>query len=92
MFGTTLDILYFVLSIGIALFAIFGSVALFYLIFILRDLSKASHEVKDLAEKLNEFVYQPIKIALAIADKVKPIIESMHEKVEEEVKKKKKKK
>lgn len=72
--------------------ALFGSVALFYLIFILRDLSKATENVRETTEKVNEYIISPIKVASAVIDKAKPFYDSFMAKKEEVVRKAKKSK
>ena len=54
-----------------------------YLIFILRDASKASFYIRDTASKLNEFVYKPIMLANSVFEKIQPIIEKLHKRGEE---------
>jgi cell shape-determining protein MreC len=83
MITTSLDILYVVLAAVILLVGILLAVAILYLIFILRDASKASSYIKDTAQKVNEFVYKPLLIAHSIVDKIMPIIESLKERGEE---------
>lgn len=83
MITTSLDVLYVVLAAVILLVGILLAVAILYLVFILRDASKASYYIKDTAQKVNEFVYKPLLIAHSIVDKVMPIIESLKERGEE---------
>ncbi|MCD6109278.1 hypothetical protein J7J83_00770 [bacterium] len=80
MINTSLDILYIVLAAVILLVGILLAIAIIYLIFILRDASKATYFVKDTAQKLNDFVYKPLLVAQSIMDKISPILESMREK------------
>jgi hypothetical protein len=53
MFLTTLDILYFVLAIGIGLICIFICWFTFYLVMMVRDLRKVTKEVR---EEIGKFV------------------------------------
>lgn len=82
MITTSLDILYVVLAAVILLVGILLAVAILYLIFILRDASKATYFIKDTAEKVNEFVYKPLMMAHSIMDKLGPILESIKERGE----------
>lgn len=83
MFNSSLDILYIVLAAIILLVGILTAIAIIYLIFILRDVSKASYFVRDTAEKVNEFVYRPISLLNSIIEKLSPIIQNMQERGEE---------
>lgn len=83
MITTSLDILYVVLAAVILLVGILLAIAILYLIFILRDASKATYFIKDTAEKVNEFVYKPLMMAHSIMDKIGPILEQIKEKGEE---------
>ena len=85
MITTSLDILYIVLAAVILLVGILLAIAILYLIFILRDASKATYFIKDTAEKVNEFVYKPLMIAHSVIDKIAPILESMRERGEDAV-------
>jgi len=85
MITTSLDILYIVLAAVILLIGILLAIAILYLIFLLRDASKASYFMKDTAEKVNEFVYKPLMLAQSIMDKVAPILEAMKERGEDVV-------
>jgi len=82
MINTSLDILYVVLAAVILLVGILLAIAILYLIFILRDASKATYFIKDTAQKVNDFVYKPLLIAHSIMDKILPILESLKERGE----------
>lgn len=75
MFGSSQDTLYMVLSVAIALLTIFLSVTLIYLILVLRDASKIIEKAKDTVEKVNNFVVKPVKLASAVFDHLRPLIE-----------------
>lgn len=53
MFLTTLDILYFILAIGIGLISIFVCWFLFYLVMMVRDARKMTKEIR---EEIGKFV------------------------------------
>lgn len=96
---TSLDFLYIALGVGFLLLTIFGSIAVFYMIFILRDVSKATDSIRDTAEKLNEYILSPIKVANAVIERAKPIYDAiqrkrseMEERMEEKVEKARKRK
>lgn len=82
MFNTSLDVLYIVLAAIILLVGILLAIALIYLIFVLRDVSKTSHSIRDTVKKVNDFVYRPLVMANAVMDKVAPILESLAHKGE----------
>jgi hypothetical protein len=82
MINTSLDILYIVLAAVILLVGILLAIAILYLIFILRDASKATYFIKDTAQKVNDFVYKPLLIAHSVMDKILPILESLKERGE----------
>ena len=87
MFNTSLDILYIVLAVIILLVGILLAIAIIYLIFILRDASKATYYVRDTAKKVNEFVYKPLMMAHSVLEKISPIIENLQRWGEEVVEK-----
>lgn len=92
MITTSVDILYVVLATVILLVGILIAIAILYLIFILRDASKATYYIKDTAQKLNDFVYKPLLIAHSVMDKIGPILESLKERGEDMAEKATKKK
>lgn len=90
----SIDFLYIALGVGFLLLTIFGSIAIFYLIFILRDVTKIIDNVRETAERVNEYILSPIKVANAVIERAKPIYDAIKEKKEEyegKVKKKSKK-
>lgn len=82
--------MYVAISIAVLLLGIFGSIALFYLIIILRDTSKVTEQVRETADKLNEYLLSPLRIVSALVEKFRPYFDSFVEKREEMVVKKKK--
>lgn len=85
------DFMYVAISIAVLLLAIFGSIALFYLILILRDTNKAVESVKDTVDKFNEYILSPIKVVNTLVERVKPLYDSFMDSREETTKKSKKK-
>lgn len=77
----TNDILYLTLSVSIALITIFLSITLVYLMFILRDVSKAINEVKAIVDKINNYIAKPILITKTILEFIKPYIINAEEKI-----------
>ena len=88
---TSLDILYMVLALGIALMSIFISVLLVYAIFILRDINKATEAVKDSAMLVNEFIVKPIRIGHEILKYARPVVDVVEQHMNKEKKSKDKK-
>ena len=80
---SALDILYIVLSIGIALMTIFLSVVLIYAILILRDVNKATDAVKESAERVNKMIVAPLKMTGEIVKLARPVIDVAGRKVRE---------
>lgn len=83
MFTSSVDFLYFSLALVIILVGILLAIAIIYLIFILRDVSKTTYLLRDTLKQINDFVYRPIMIANSIVDKIGPIIEAAHRRGEE---------
>jgi len=69
LYQTPLDILYLVLSISIAIFALFLTIALFHAIGILSNVKKVSRKAKDTVDLVNHYLWQPIKIGMMMFDK-----------------------
>lgn len=80
---SALDILYIVLSIGVALMTIFFSVVLIYAILILRDVNKATDAVKDSAERVNKMIVAPLKMTSEIMKFARPVVDVASKKVYE---------
>lgn len=90
---TSLDILYIVLAIGIALMSIFLSILLVYSIFILRDINKATEAIKDSAERVQTMILKPLQITHEILKYARPMVDVVEKRFsreqEDEPKKKK---
>ena len=86
------DFMYLAIGVGVLLVAIFGSVALFYLIFILRDVSKTTENVRETTERVNEYIISPIRVANTVIEKAKSIYDAIMERKDEYEKKSRKKK
>jgi len=89
MFETTGDILNVSLAIGFLVLVIFISMVCFYLVIILRDVSKVTDEVKDIVYKVHKTIVEPLKAIDYLVEKVRPYIETiMESKMSEKTKKK----
>ncbi len=88
MIDDPLNLLYIVLAVVILLVGILLAIAIVYLIMILRDMSKASYLARDTIEKINEFIYKPLQMGTMILEHIKPVLENLKERGEEELKKK----
>jgi magnesium-transporting ATPase (P-type) len=75
MFETSKDILNIALAVGFGLIALFLSIALFYAIFVLRDLSETTKALKVTAKHVNQVIVQPAKIATMLFSKIKHVAE-----------------
>ncbi len=85
-----LSFLYIALGVGFLLLVIFACVTMIYVMQILRDVSKITDSARDTAERVNDYVLQPLALISQIADHVKPVIDVIHQKrqqVEEKVNK-----
>ncbi|MBU1445941.1 hypothetical protein KKD70_01620 [Patescibacteria group bacterium] len=88
MLSTSQDVLFIAIAVAVLLLTILLAIAILYLIFILRDASKASFYVRDTAQKINDVVYKPIMIIHSVIDKIQPIMEALHKRGEEALEKK----
>lgn len=77
MFNSSLDILFIVLAAVILLVGILLAIAIVYLIFILRDASKATYFIRDTAKQINDFVYKPIVLVNSVLEKLAPLLETL---------------
>jgi hypothetical protein len=76
-----IDILYLTLSVCAILTTIFLSVALIYLMFILRDVVKVTDQIKELVDKINTYIAKPILFTKSVIEFVTPFIRGAEEKV-----------
>ena len=75
MFETSADIMKMSFAIGFIILVVFLAMALLYLIFILRDVSKILDDVKDVTEKVRISVVSPLKVVGTIMERVTPYID-----------------
>jgi len=71
LYSTPLEILYLVLTIAIALLALFLIISLYHAIKILSNVNKVTSKAKDTMDLVNHYLWQPIKIAMSIIEKSK---------------------
>lgn len=76
-----IDILYLTLSVCAILTTIFLSVALIYLMFILRDVVKVTDQIKELVDKINTYIAKPILFTKSVIEFVTPFIRGAEEKI-----------
>ncbi|MFH0834269.1 MAG: hypothetical protein V2A63_02685 [Patescibacteria group bacterium] len=88
MFATSSDILNVVLAVSIGLVALFLSIALFYAIFVLRDISETTKAMKKVAQKANDVIVQPAKLIAFLFSKARTIAEIVEKQVEKRNRKK----
>lgn len=79
MFTDSQSTLQIILAISAAFLTIFLSVALIYVILILRDVNKMLDRVRETVEAVNTFVLKPVSLATSIVDHLRPVIESLME-------------
>jgi len=77
MFNSSLDVLFIVLAAVILLVGVLLAIAIVYLIFILRDASKATYFIRDTAKQINDFVYKPIVLVNSVLEKLAPLLETL---------------
>ena len=87
MFETSTDILNVVLAVSIGLVALFLSIALFYLIFVLRDVNELTKILKKTAKKANDVLVQPAKLLGFLFSKARTIAELVEKQVEKRTRK-----
>lgn len=71
------DYLYLIIGASVAILTILLSIALFYLIFILRDVNKVVDEIDDTVEKIQDYIMKPISLTNHILTLIKPLVETL---------------
>lgn len=89
MFATSGDILKMSLAMGFIVLVIFICIMIFYLILILRDVSKITDKIAIIVNRIHSTIVEPLKALDFIFEKSRPYIETI---TEEFFKKKGKKK
>jgi uncharacterized protein YoxC len=77
MITSALDILYLSLAIGFMVFIIFLCMTLFYVISILRDVSKVTNKVEELVKRVHHTIIQPLRAVDYIIEKISPYVETL---------------
>jgi len=75
MFASSGDILKMSLAMGFIVFIIFLCILMFYVILILRDLSKMTDDVEEIVHKVKKAVIHPLSLVDYMMSKAKPFIE-----------------
>jgi hypothetical protein len=88
MFETSKDILNFSLAIGFGVIALFLSIALFYAIFVLRDIGETTQAMKRVAKQANNILIQPTKMLAFLFSKAKTISEIVEKNIAKKSRKK----
>jgi hypothetical protein len=73
MFQTSQDLLNLAFAVGFSLIAVFLSIALYYTIFVLRDLSETTKAIKHTAKEIDNLVIQPARMFSFVLDKVRDV-------------------
>ncbi len=90
MFATSSDFLNMALGIGFLVLVVFISMVCFYLVLILRDVSKVTDEVQEIIYRIHKTIVEPLKAIDYLVEKARPYIETvMEQKIKEKIKKKK---
>ncbi len=89
MITSALDVLYISLAVGFIVFIIFLCMTLFYVISILRDVSRVTNRVEELIKRVHKTIIQPLRAVDYIIEKISPYVETL---VKNKIKERKKKK
>ena len=87
MVNTSLDILYLSLAAGFIVLVVFISIALTYLIFLLRDLTKTMDKIEEITERVNEYLLVPVKFLSTILEYLGPFLDILKERMSKSRKK-----
>ena len=78
---TATDLLFVILAVAIALLSIFFSIALVYVVMILRDINRATDAMRDSAERIHSMIIKPIKMTHEILKYAKPMVEVVEDRL-----------
>ncbi len=73
--------LYVIIGASVALLTILVSIALLYLIFMLRDVNKVVDEVEQTVEKVQDYIMKPIHLTNQAIKLIAPFLEGASKKV-----------
>ncbi len=79
MITTSLDVLYISLAIGFIVLVIFTCIALFYMILVLRDVSKVVSDAEELVGRVHKTIIQPLRAVDYLIERATPYIETIIE-------------
>jgi hypothetical protein len=71
-----IDLLFLTIAACVAILTLFISITLVYLLFILRDVTEISDNVKRIVEKIDTYVTKPIMMTKSIIEFVRPFIDT----------------
>lgn len=74
MFETSSDVMKMSFAIGFGVLAVFLSMAILYLILILRDVAKVLDDIKDVTEKVRVSIVSPLKAVNFLIEKITPYV------------------
>ncbi len=77
MITTALDVLYLSLAVSFIVFIIFVCITLFYVISILRDVSRVTNRVEELVKRVHTTIVQPLRALDYVIDKITPYLETI---------------
>jgi hypothetical protein len=80
MWESSGDVLNMSLAIGFIVLVVFISIFIFYLIMIIRDVSKVVDSASDIVNKVHKTVVEPLRAIDYVIEKAKPYIEMAMEK------------
>lgn len=84
LYQTPVDILYFVLSVCVALLTLFLVLALYNLIRIFGNVRHITEKTQDTLDLVNHYLWQPIKILMMIIEKGREYAETRAKKGKKE--------
>ncbi|MBT3865167.1 hypothetical protein HOE67_04930 [Candidatus Peregrinibacteria bacterium] len=87
MFATSTDVMHMAFALGFVVIAIFLSLALMYLVFVLRDVAKILGNVRDVVDGVKSSIASPLKAFMAMGDKLGPFLEEHIKKAKKKMKK-----
>lgn len=90
MFETTGDILNIVLAIGIGAVALFLCIMLYYLIFVLRDISGTTKVLRKTAKQVDDILIKPAKMMTFLFSKIRDISDIVESRITKSSKKSRK--
>ena len=84
------DLLFVILAVAVSLLSIFFSIALIYVVMILRDINRATDAMRDSAERIHGMIIKPIKMTHEILKYAKPVVEVVEDRLRQQEEKQEK--